>query len=105
MLRLAARRLADLRFARFPQPQPANPRNRAPVAIGQLQLRQRFPIATALHRRTHAQLTRSARQNRNLRPLKRQQQRTVADALDLLKTENMQRRIKQRRMQAVLLRR
>ena len=40
MLRLAARRLADLRFARFPQPQPANPRHRAPVAIGQLQLRQ-----------------------------------------------------------------
>ena len=34
MLRLAARRLADLRFARFPQKQPANPRHRLPAAIG-----------------------------------------------------------------------
>src|SRR5262249_40045254 len=68
MLRLAARRLADLRFARFPQPQSANPRHRTPAAIGQLQLHQRFALAPTLHRPTHAQLPRTRPNQRHLPP-------------------------------------
>ena len=78
MLRLAAGRLPDLRLARFPQPQAANTRDNTPVAIGKLQMRQRFAIAAALHRRSNPQFARTGRNQRHLRPLERQQQRTVA---------------------------
>ena len=107
VLQLAARRIADLRFARFPQPQPANPRNRAPAAIGQLQIGKRFAIATALHRRTHPKLPRPGREQGHLRPLKRQQQRTRAAARDTAvhQPQHVQRRIEERRMHPVSFRR
>ena len=107
MLRLAARGLADLRFARFPQKQAPNMRHRTPVTIRKLQLRQRFALAAALHRGADPQLTRSRRCQRHLRPLERQQQRTLAAARagNPIKAQNMQRTIQQRRMQPILIRR
>jgi hypothetical protein len=74
--RRAPRRLSDPRFARFPQSQTTNPRYRPPAAIGQLQLRQGFALATALHRRTHTQLPRTGREQRHLQPRERQQHQT-----------------------------
>src|SRR5947208_3639474 len=58
MLRLAARGITDLRFARFPQPQAPDMRDHPTVTIRKLKMRQRLALAAALDRGTDPQLTR-----------------------------------------------